>query len=139
MSILKVMEVALAGMTAQRTRLNVTAENLANVQTTRTSRGGPYLRKSVVLEARPQEAFASLLNSPESVEVAAVVEDARGLKPEYQPGHPDADPQGMVLWPNIDPVMEMVNLMVASRAFDANVAVFRTARAMALKALEIGR
>jgi flagellar basal-body rod protein FlgC len=139
MTIMKAMDISLSGMTAQRVRLNVTAENLANVHTTRTPEGGPYLRKCAVLASAPEEDFPGLLETTEKVEVAEILPDPQGLKAEHNPGHPDADANGQVLWPNVDPIMEMVNLMVANRAFDANVAVFRTARAMALKALDIGR
>jgi flagellar basal-body rod protein FlgC len=139
MTIFTTMEISASGLTAQRQRLNIIAENLANAHTTRTPQGGPYLRKNVILEARPAEEFASFLKVPEKVAVADVVESREGLKAEYDPTHPDADDQGMVLWPNVNPVAEMVSLTLASRAFEANVAVFRAARAMALKALEIGR
>ena len=139
MSIFTTMEISASGLTAQRQRLNVIAENLANAHTTRTPNGGPYVRKNVILQTRPAEEFASLLEAPEKVAVAEVVEIREGLKAEYDPTHPDADEQGMVLWPNVDPVSEMVSLTLATRAFEANVAVFRAARAMALKALEIGR
>jgi flagellar basal-body rod protein FlgC len=93
----------------------------------------------VVLAARPEEDFASLLGSPEKVEVLQIIEDSKGLRPEYDPGHPDADEKGMVLYPNVNPVSEMVHLMLASRAYEANVAVLRTGKSMAQKALEIGR
>lgn len=139
MSIFTTMDISASGLTAQRQRLNVIAENLANAHTTRSPNGGPYLRKNVILEARPAEDFASFLAVPEKVAVAEVRETREGLKPEYDPTHPDADEQGMVLWPNVNPVSEMVSLTLASRAFEANVAVFRAARAMALKALELGR
>ncbi len=139
MNLFSTMEISASGLTAQRQRLNVIAENLANAHTTRTPRGGPYLRKHVILEARPAEAFASLLEVPQKVAVAQVVESSEGLKPQYDPTHPDADDQGMVLWPNVNPVAEMVSLTLASRAFEANVAAFRAAKSMALKALEIGR
>jgi flagellar basal-body rod protein FlgC len=133
------MEISASGLAAQRQRLNVIAENLANAHTTRTPQGGPYLRKNVILEARPAEEFASFLEVPDKVAVAGVMEIKEGLQPEYDPAHPDADDQGMVLWPNVNPITEMVSLTLASRAFDANVSVFRAARAMALKALELGR
>lgn len=139
MTIFTTMDISASGLTAQRQRLNVIAENLANAHTTRTPEGGPYLRKNVVLETRPALEFASLLEVPDTVAVAEVVESNEGLRPEYDPTHPDANEQGMVLWPNVNPVVEMVSLTLASRAFEANVAVFRAARAMALKALEIGR
>lgn len=139
MTIFKNLEISAAGLTAQRQRLNVIAENLANAHTTRTPRGGPYLRKAVVLGARPDVDFATFINAPEKVEVVQVVENSQGLRPEHDPSHPDADENGMVLWPNVNPVLEMVSLMLASRAFEANVAVFRAGKAMALKTLEIGR
>lgn len=139
MSISSTMEISASGLAAQRQRLNVIAENLANAHTTRTPQGGPYLRKNVILEARPAEEFASFLEVPDKVAVAGVMEIKEGLQPEYDPAHPDADDQGMVLWPNVNPITEMVSLTLASRAFDANVSVFRAARAMALKALELGR
>jgi flagellar basal-body rod protein FlgC len=139
MNISTTMEISASGLTAQRQRLNVIAENLANAHTTRTPQGGPYLRKNVIFETRPAVEFASLLGAADTVAVAEIVEIKEGLRPEYDPTHPDADAQGMVLWPNVNPVAEMVSLTLASRAFEANVAVFRAARAMALKALEIGR
>jgi flagellar basal-body rod protein FlgC len=139
MTLIGSMEISAAGLSAQRQRLNVIAENLANVQTTRTPQGGPYLKKHVVLEARPAEHFATTLAEADTVAVAEVAETREGLRPEYDPSHPDADEQGMVLWPNVNPVTEMVSLALASRAFDANVAVLRAARGMLQKALEIGR
>lgn len=139
MSMFKAMDLSASGLTAQRQRLDVIAENLANVNTTRTAQGGPYKRKSVIMEATPQDDFASYLGSPEQVEVVQISEDSKGLRPELDPGHPDADKDGMVLYPNINPVSEMVHLMLASRAYEANVAVLRTGKAMVQKALEIGR
>lgn len=139
MSMFKAMDLSASGLTAQRQRLDVIAENLANINTTRTVQGGPYKRKSVIMEARPAEDFDSLLGSPEKVEVVQVTEDSKGLRPEYDPAHPDADKNGMVQYPNVNPVSEMVHLMLASRAYEANVAVLRTGKAMAAKALDIGR
>ncbi len=139
MSMFKAMDLSASGLTAQRQRLDVIAENLANVNTTRTTQGGPYQRKSVVLAARPGEDFDSFLGSPEKVEVVQVSQDAKNMRPEHDPGHPDADEKGMVLYPNVNPVSEMVHLMLASRAYEANVAALRAGKSMALKALEIGR
>ncbi|MFZ5451894.1 MAG: flagellar basal body rod protein FlgC [Thermodesulfobacteriota bacterium] len=139
MNIFKAMEVSASGMTAQRQRLDVIAENLANVDTTRTSEGGPYKRKSVIFGAQPAEDFDSLLGSPQKVEVVQVVQSSEGMRSEYEPGNPDADAKGNVLYPNVNPVSEMVHLMLASRAYEANVAVLRTGKSMALKALDIGR
>ena len=139
MNIFKAMEVSASGMTAQRQRLDVIAENLANVHTTRTPDGGPYKRKSVILGAQPTEDFDTLLQSPQKVEVLQIAESSKGMRSEYEPGNPDADAKGNVVYPNVNPVSEMVHLMLASRAYEANVAVLRTGKSMALKALEIGR
>jgi flagellar basal-body rod protein FlgC len=139
MSMFKAMDLSASGLTAQKQRLDVIAENLANINTTRTAQGGPYQRKSVILEATPQDDFDSYLGSPEKVEVTQITQDSQGLVSEYDPSHPDADKSGNVLYPNVNPVSEMVHLMLASRAYEANVAVLRTGKAMALKALEIGR
>lgn len=139
MNIYTALEISASGLTAQRQRLNVISENLANSQVTRTPQGGPYLRKNVILETEPAEKFASFLESPVKVAVTDIVESTEGLVQEYDPTHPDANEQGVVTWPNVNPVKEMVSLVLASRAFEANVAAFRTGKAMALKALEIGR
>jgi flagellar basal-body rod protein FlgC len=135
----KAMDIGSSGLTAQRQRLDIIAENLANVNTTRTSQGGPYKRKSVVFKAEPEDDFASMLGSPEKVEVTQISQDSNGLRPEFDPGHPDADEKGNVLYPNVNPVAELVHLMLASRAYEANVAVVRTAKSIAAKSLEIGR
>jgi flagellar basal-body rod protein FlgC len=139
MSMFKAMDIGSSGLTAQRQRLDIIAENLANVNTTRTSQGGPYKRKSVVFKAEPEDDFASMLGSPEKVEVTQISQDSNGLRPEFDPGHPDADEKGNVLYPNVNPVAELVHLMLASRAYEANVAVVRTAKSIAAKSLEIGR
>lgn len=139
MNIFNTMAISASGLTAQRQRLNVIAENLANAQVTRTPQGGPYLRKNVILTTQPAEEFGSLLESPVKVAVDDITETREGLVQEYDPTHPDANREGIVTWPNVNPITEMVSLTLASRAFEANVAAFRAARAMAQKSLEIGR
>ncbi|MBM4286334.1 MAG: flagellar basal body rod protein FlgC [Deltaproteobacteria bacterium] len=139
MNIFQTMDISASGLHAQRQRLNVIAENLANSHTTRTPEGGPYCRKEVILASRPVDEFAGLLEQSSKVAVQAVSQNREGFRVEYDPGHPDADDKGMVTWPNVNPITEMVSLTMASRAFDANVAVLRASKAMALKALEIGR
>ena len=139
MNIFNTMSLSASGLNAQRQRLNVIAENLANAQVTRTPQGGPYLRKNVILETQPAEDFGNLMESPTKVAVTDIIESREGLTQEYDPSHPDANAEGMVTWPNVNPVTEMVSLVLASRAFDANVAAFKTAKSMALKALDIGR
>jgi flagellar basal-body rod protein FlgC len=139
MTIFNTFDISASGLSAQRQRLNVISENMANVNTTRMPGGGPYRRKNVVLESEPMEKFASMLETPEKVKVVAVKEDPQEPRVEFDPTHPDADDKGMVAMPNVNPVLEMVNLTMASRAFDANVSVIRTAKTMAQKAIEIGR
>ena len=138
------MQVSASGLSSQRTVLRVIAENMANVQTTRTEEGGPYLRKRAVLSPAPvPSSFAELLFSrmrPEAlgVQVTDIVEDPYGLKSVFDPSHPDADEAGLVLLPNVNLMEEMVALLSASRVYEANVAAFNAAKTMALRALEIG-
>lgn len=133
------------GMAAQRIRLNVIAHNLANVNTTRTAEGAPYRRRTVLFAAAAgQASFADMLEAARSgkggVSVTGVVEDTSddAFVRVHDPRHPDADEEGFVLRPNINPVTEMVHLMEAVRAFEANVSAFNAARQMGRKALEIG-
>jgi len=150
MSFIQSLNVAGAGLSAQRTRMNVIAENLANINTTRTAEGGPYLRKDVVLAAVPEgKPFKDVLKeqglgpgaeaSLSTVTVAEVIEDPRPPRIVYDPNHPDADEAGYVQMPNINVVEEMVNMISAHRSYDANVTAAETTRKMALRALDIGR
>jgi flagellar basal-body rod protein FlgC len=121
------------GLSAQRLRMNLISKNLANVNTTRTADGGPYRRQEAFFAARPDgDSFHSVLQ-------AQIVEDTRPPDIKYDPQHPDADAQGYVQFPNINMVEEMVNMISASRSYEANVSAIRTTREMASKALEIGR
>ncbi len=136
-----VFEVSASGMEAQRLRMNIIASNLANVQTTRTAAGGPYRRKDVVFTTRAN-AFSGLLNASRDsyavgVKVAGIINDNRPFKYAYEPGHPDADTSGYVAYPNVNAVEEMVNMISASRSYEANVTAFKASRDMANKALEI--
>jgi flagellar basal-body rod protein FlgC len=133
------LEISGAGLAAQRLRLNVLAENLANVETTRTAEGGPYRRKLVVFgsEAVPSS-FGEALEAAR-VKVVEVRESAEPLRRIHQPAHPDADPDGYVALPNVNPLLEMVDLLAATRAYEANVTAIQSAKSMATKALEIGR
>jgi len=136
-----VVDIAAAGLVAQRARMTATASNLANAQTTRTPEGGPYRRRDPVFEARPVGGpFAGELERQmRKVEVSAVREDPRPPVMRHQPGHPDADANGMVAYPRVDPVEEMGNMLSANRSFEANVAIMRKARAMGEAVLAIGR
>jgi flagellar basal-body rod protein FlgC len=132
------LEISASALTAERMRMDVTAENLANAQTTRGANGEPYRRKEVVLQERGG-GFGSQLDRAMGVEVAGVVEDQTPLKRVYDPGHPDADPQGYVAMPNVDTVAEMVDLISASRAYEANVTAMQAAKQMFAKTLELLR
>lgn len=139
-----IFSVSASGMEAQRLRLNVIAGNLANVDTTRTAEGGAYRRKDVVFTTQSTGDFGGVLKSTldghaKAVKVAGIVEDAKPLKYVYEPGHPDAGKDGYVAYPNVNTVEEMVNMIAASRSYEANVNAFKAARDMANKALEIGQ
>ena len=137
MSFFRVMDVAASGLGAQRLRMEAVASNLANAGTTRTPEGGPYRRRDVVFEAIPVQFRAALDAASRGVRVARVIEDAAQPRLRYEPGHPDADPQGYVAYPNVDPVVEMVNLLSAARSYEANVTVMEATKNLMLRALEI--
>jgi flagellar basal-body rod protein FlgC len=149
MSFFSSLGISAGGLTAERLRMDVTAENLANAQTTRTAQGGPYRRKEVVLQEAQSGGFGATLAAqmgaqattrrPGGVEVAGVVEDATNFKTVYDPGHPDANAQGYVEMPNVDTVTEMVDLISASRAYEANVTAMQAAKQMFSKTLELLR
>lgn len=138
------MDVSASALSAERLRMNVISSNLANAQTTRTAEGGPYRRKDAVFEAQPQRSFASVLQGEmdvplHQVKVVEVVSDQNAPKLVHNPDHPDADAEGNVAYPNVNTMEEMVNLMTASRTYEANVTALNVSRNMMNKALEIGR
>ncbi|MGI9951220.1 flagellar basal body rod protein FlgC [Moorellaceae bacterium AZ2] len=141
MELLPALAISSSGLTAERLRIDLIASNLANINTTRTAGGGPYRRRVAVFAERLQEAVAPQGNqSPGGgVRVAAIVEDSTPPRLVYDPSHPDADARGYVAFPNINVVNEMVDLITAARAYEANATVFNAAKTMSLKALEIGR
>lgn len=131
-------EVAASGLSAERTRMNTIASNLANARTTRTEQGGPYRRLDPVFQAVPLRGAAG--PSPATlVRVAGVRQDARDPQSVYEPGHPDADASGYVKYPNVNVVEEMVNMITASRAYEAGVTSIETVKGMARSALGIGK
>jgi flagellar basal-body rod protein FlgC len=144
MDVFTAMEVSATGLDAQRTRMNVSASNLANAQTTRGADGVPYRRKDVVLQSVPAgEAVAGSQaggfdGAVRGVAVAQIVDDPSAPRLEYDPGHPDADANGYVAYPNINPVEEMVDMITASRAYQAGVTALDTAVSMAEAAMRIG-
>lgn len=144
MSFLRTMSISGSGLTAQRVRMDTIAQNIANASVTRTANGTPYRRRVVVFETRDDAPdFAGLLNKEyenvKGVEVTAILEDPSPFKRVYDPEHPDADPEGYVNLPNVDTTKEIIDMMSATRAYEANVTAFNASKSMALKALEIGR
>lgn len=140
-------DAAASGLTAERLRMDVISNNIANVNTTRTAEGGPYRRQMVVYAPRTQESFAGMLSrqmegtaeAGSGVRVVEIKKDDAPPRKVYDPRHPDANAEGYVDMPNISVVTEMVDMITASRAYEANVTSVNTAKAMAMKALEIGR
>lgn len=147
MSFFGSLDTSASGLTAQRLRLDVIAQNMANVNTTRTESGGAYKRKSVVFEQIQNEganSFAGVLNEKvqngnNGVRVAAIIEDNSEGSLVYNPTHPDANSEGYVEMPNVNIVDEMVNMISASRAYEANINSFNSMKSMFTKALEIGK
>ncbi|MGI9860005.1 flagellar basal body rod protein FlgC [Moorella naiadis] len=151
MELLPALAISSSGLTAERLRLDLIANNLANINTTRTPRGGPYRRQVPIFAEKLREAMGSgpgtgpVAGSPpdqapgRGVEVAVIAEDNSPPRLVYDPSHPDADANGYVHLPNINIVNEMVDMITASRAYEANVTALNAAKAMTLKALEIGR
>lgn len=135
------MEVAASGLSAERSRMNIVAGNLANARTTRTAEGGPYKRLDPVFEARQisPNSFDPVLRKVETVQLAEVRADANPGTMVYEPGHPDANAEGYVEYPNVNTVTEMVNMMTASRAYEAGVTSIESLKAMARAALRIGK
>ncbi|MDL2232236.1 flagellar basal body rod protein FlgC [Ruminococcaceae bacterium OttesenSCG-928-L11] len=157
MAFLSSLDIAASGLTAQKKRLDVITENIANRETTRTDEGGPYRRKlSVFREIDSGKApdFSSTLRlarltrlstlrtdrvADRGVMVSEVIEDPTDFIPVYDPNHPDANEEGYVMMPNVDNTVEMVDAMAATRSYSANIAAFEAVKALASKALELGR
>jgi flagellar basal-body rod protein FlgC len=142
------LRIGASGLLAQRLRLDVISNNIANAQTTRTAEGGPYRRQDVVFTAQNQSSFlpafiAARRGEPHAitsgVQVATITSDASEGPRVYDPTHPDADDEGYVSYPNVNPVIEMTNMLSATRSYEANLTVIDAAKRMALKALDIGR
>jgi flagellar basal-body rod protein FlgC len=143
MDIFSTMKISASALKAQRLRLNAISSNLANIETTRTPDGGPYRKREVVFQSTSL-GFADALDSrmrdaAQGVKVSHVQASNRPPLMVYDPDHPDADEQGMLAMPNINLVEETADMMSASRAYESNVTVIKSAKRMALKALEIGR
>lgn len=145
MDFMTALDISASGLSADRTRINTIAMNLANIKTTKTPEGGPYRRRTVVQVATDvDDHFATHMRSAldrelKGVRILGVTRDARALRQVYEPGHPDANEQGYVMYPDINVVEEMANLMTAQRNYEANVTTVEAIKGMYNKALEIGR
>ena len=144
MDLLQAMKISSTGLTAQRRKMNVVSENLANVETTRTAGGGPYRRKMVILAAKSSERFGDVLGRIQEREAGVIVEEVIASQEDfrlvYNPSHPDADPDsGYVSMPNVNLLTEIADMMAARRAYDASITAISNTKSMILKALEIGK
>jgi flagellar basal-body rod protein FlgC len=146
MAFMNSINISASGLTAEKLRMDVISRNIANVNTTRTANGTPYRRQVVVFQAMDKQMpFSEYLSDASKtligsgVKVTGIIEDKTPFKSVYDPGHPDADEKGYIKMPNVDVMTEMVNMISASRAYEANVTAINSAKSMALKALEIGR
>jgi flagellar basal-body rod protein FlgC len=141
MSLERAFEISASGLTAQRTRMETVASNLANSKVTRTAEGGPYRRRHPVFVAETAAvAFGDQLGGAlRRVRVERIVEDTSPPILRHEPGHPDADERGFVAYPNVDPVREMVDMLSATRSYEANVTTISSIRSMLRAALEIVR
>lgn len=136
------LDINASALTAQRLRMDTISQNIANANTTRGADGNPYRRKTVQFEER-KERFSEYMNSSnvagDGVRVSKIVEDKSPFKIVYDPGHPDADANGNVRMPNVEIVNEMVNMISATRSYEANVTAINSSKSMIMKALEIGK
>lgn len=138
MNFLSSLKISAMGLKTQRRRMDIIASNLAHIETTRTETGGPYRRKMVVIGTKPIESFDRVLDAQvQGPQIEAVVEDQSPFRKTYNPSHPDANKDGYLLKPNIDLVVEMTNMMMARKTYEANISAMKTTRQMILKALEI--
>lgn len=144
MDFMTALDMGASGLSAERTRMNIISMNLANTKTTRTPEGGPYRRKAAVMATTPidspfSKAMSTALDRElKGVRVLGIAQDSRPLKRVYEPGHPDANEEGYVFYPDINTVEEMTNMLTAIRAYEANVASISGVKSMFNKALELG-
>jgi flagellar basal-body rod protein FlgC len=146
MSVFSALDISATGLTAQRQRIDVISSNLANAGVTRTPEGGPYRRKDLVFESTtPDSEFAQAFGSAiggtqeAGVQVIGIYEDQSPFIKRYEPNHPDHDSEGNVSYPNVNPIEEMVNLLSATRSFEANTQAVSAIKEIASKSLEIGK
>ncbi len=139
-------DISASGLTAQRLRTDIISGNIANVNTTRTEEGGPYRRKLPVFEEKQSGSFSRILNSKvkqqsssRGVQLRGIVEDQSPLRIVYRPEHPDANDDGYLSLPNVEVTSEMVDMIEASRAYEANITALNTTKNMAMQAIRIGQ
>ncbi|MCM1468403.1 MAG: flagellar basal body rod protein FlgC [Alistipes sp.] len=149
MAIFTGLNISASGLTAQQIRMDILSQNIANVDTTRTEDGTPYRRKNVVFAEKSNSRLSSFSNvltaatksiAGQGVKVVRVIEDTKtAMKMTYDPSHPDADENGYVTYPNVNPITEMTDLIDATRSYEANVTAFNATKAMLAKGLEVGK
>jgi flagellar basal-body rod protein FlgC len=142
MSIFKSMEISSSGLSVERMRLDTISSNIANSSTTKTEDGEVYTKKTVTFKERYKSEINELgikENVSAGVEIDEIAESDNEFKKVYEPSHPDADEDGFVTYPNVDILEEIVDMMAATRAYEANVTTFNASKSMLLKALEIGK
>jgi len=145
MDFLSSLNISGSGLTAQKLRMDIISQNIANAEVTRTENGSPYRRKMVVLSSIKdngsfRDAFdRAAKGKTGGVQVERIIEDRSPFVPVYNPNHPDANEEGYVMLPNVNTAQEMIDMLGASRAYEANVTAFNATKSMILKALEIGR
>ena len=145
MDFLTNMKISASGLNVQRKRMEAISSNLANMETTRTAEGGPYRRKDVLVTAIPLESeFGSVFKNQlgdklTKPQITQVIEDQTEPRQVYDPKHPDANQLGYVSMPNIDPMTEVVNMVTTQRSFEANVTALNASKAMAIRAIDLGR
>ncbi len=145
MSVMNGMNISASGMTAQRLRLDIISQNIANVNTTRDENGNPYRRKNVVFAEKNVTPFGDILLKTagtvgSGVKVTQITEDTEtAMRKVYDPSHPDADDDGYVTYSNVNTVQEMTDMIDATRSYEANVTAFNASKNMALKGLEVGK
>lgn len=147
MSFFNSLDISASGLTAQRLRMDLISQNIANANTTKTENGTPYRRKILVFQQRGGDRpFSEYLSDASKAKIGAagvrvlrVAEDQTPFKRIYDPSNPEADKEGYVSMPNVDVTAEMINMISASRSYEANISALNAAKGMAMKALEIGR
>ncbi|MCX7965783.1 MAG: flagellar basal body rod protein FlgC [Syntrophorhabdaceae bacterium] len=143
MSLLDILKIGASGLKAQRIRMETIATNLANIHTTRTDEGGPYAKKEVVFrttDVSEKNEFGKILSEKiEGVKVEEITKSNKNFEKVYDPGHPDADKEGYVTYPNVNLMEEMADMISATRSYEANINVINTTKEMFIKTLDIGK